>query len=89
MVAEQKIPLEKGNFVYRVEKRGNSKKASKKFFAKRNKVDERPKQRVLNDLLTSSSLGFLVMTLAGVRRVQLINQLSTWHLAEETLSRPA
>jgi hypothetical protein len=35
MVAEQKIPLEKGNFVYRVEKRGNSKKASKKFFAKR------------------------------------------------------
>ncbi len=39
MVAEQKIPLEKGNFVYRVEKRGNSKKAS----MKRGSVDETAK----------------------------------------------
>jgi hypothetical protein len=33
MVAEQEITLEKGNSVYRIEKRRNSKKASKKFFA--------------------------------------------------------
>jgi hypothetical protein len=39
-----------------------------------------------NNITTTSSLSFLVMTLVGVRRVQLISQLSTWHLAEETLA---
>ncbi len=38
-----------------------------------------------NNLATTLSLGLLVMTL-GVRRVQFISQLSTWHLAEETLA---
>jgi hypothetical protein len=33
MVAEQKITFEKGNSVNRIGKRGNSQKASEKFFA--------------------------------------------------------
>jgi hypothetical protein len=43
MVAEQEITLEKGNSVYRIENRGDSKKAPSKFFAKQDQVDETPK----------------------------------------------
>jgi hypothetical protein len=35
MVAEQKITLENGNSVNRIEKRGNLNRAPKKLFAKR------------------------------------------------------